>query len=59
MTYEYVCEACKHAWEVEQKISDKPLSECPACKEQAAKRLATGGTGFTLKGKGWYKTGGY
>jgi putative FmdB family regulatory protein len=28
-TYEYECDACKRAFEFEQKISDPPLQRCP------------------------------
>lgn len=54
MTYEYVCEACGHQWEAEQSIKDRPLKECVSCGEGKAKRLVSGGTGFLLKGGGWY-----
>jgi len=54
MTYEYICTACGHAWEAEQKISDAPLSQCPQCEAQTAKRQVSGGAGFILKGSGWY-----
>jgi putative FmdB family regulatory protein len=54
MTYEYVCEACGHQWEAEQSIKDSPLKKCVSCGEDKAKRLVSGGTGFLLKGGGWY-----
>jgi len=54
MTYEYVCEACGHQWEAEQSIKDSPLKTCVSCGENRAKRLVSGGTGFLLKGGGWY-----
>jgi putative FmdB family regulatory protein len=54
MTYEYVCEACGHQWEAEQSIKDRPLQKCVSCGESKAKRLVSGGTGFLLKGGGWY-----
>ncbi len=54
MTYEYVCQACGHQWEAEQSIKDNPLKKCEACGEDKAKRLVSGGTGFLLKGGGWY-----
>ena len=59
MTYEYVCTACGHEWEQEQKITDEPEKRCPLCELEMAKRLVSGGTGFRLTGKGWFKTGGY
>lgn len=54
MTYEYVCEACGHQWETEQSIKDSPLKTCVSCGASKAKRLVSGGTGFLLKGGGWY-----
>ena len=54
MTYEYVCEACGHQWEAEQSIKDSPLKTCVSCGASKAKRLVSGGTGFLLKGGGWY-----
>jgi putative FmdB family regulatory protein len=54
MTYDYLCTSCGHAWEAEQRISEDPLKQCPACKEMSAKRQISGGAGFILKGGGWY-----
>jgi len=59
MTYEYVCNHCKHQWEEDQKITDKKTETCPVCKKKSAERLISGGTGFVLKGGGWFKDGGY
>lgn len=57
MTYEYICSACQHEWEAEQRISEKPLTECPKCHQASAKRVVSGGAGFILKGGGWYADG--
>jgi putative FmdB family regulatory protein len=57
MTYEYVCQACGHLWEAEQSIKDSALKQCVSCGEMKAKRLVSGGTGFLLKGGGWYADG--
>ena len=57
MTYEYVCTACEHQWEAEQRISEAPLTECPVCHEPKAKRQISAGAGFILKGSGWYSDG--
>lgn len=52
-TYEYECQACGHAYEREQRITEDAIKKCPACGKQKAKRLI--GTGnFILKGGGWY-----
>jgi putative FmdB family regulatory protein len=53
--YAYRCGACGHAKDVLQKISDTPLTVCPACGAEAfAKQLTA--AGFQLKGSGWYAT---
>jgi len=52
-TYEYVCKACDHEFEKEQRISDAPLKTCPRCKAKQVKRLISR-TSFHLKGGGWY-----
>lgn len=54
MTYEYICAVCSHEWEASQPISAPALTQCPKCKKQSAKRQVSGGTGFLLKGGGWY-----
>ena len=56
-TYEYECQACKHLWEMEQRIKDEPVKKCPACKKLKAKRLISGGTNFILLGGCWEKDG--
>jgi putative FmdB family regulatory protein len=53
--YEYRCEACGHTLDALQKVSDAPLSECPACAQSALKRLISAPS-FRLKGGGWYET---
>ena len=54
-TYEYCCQACQHRLEAFQKMSDAPLTDCPACgKASLAKQISAGG--FRLGGSGWYET---
>lgn len=53
--YAYRCEACGHAKDVLQKISDAPLTTCPACGAEAFTKQVTA-AGFQLKGSGWYVT---
>ena len=53
--YEYRCEACGHQDEFLQKVSEPPLTECPACRKQAFTKLLSA-AGFQLKGSGWYAT---
>ncbi|QEA14066.1 FmdB family zinc ribbon protein [Comamonas flocculans] len=53
--YSYRCSHCGHARDVLQKMSDAPLTHCPACGQQTyAKQLTA--AGFQLKGTGWYAT---
>lgn len=53
--YEYRCGACGAEKEVLQKLSDPPLTLCPACgKPEMVKQVSA--AGFQLKGTGWYVT---
>ncbi|MEO7851188.1 MAG: zinc ribbon domain-containing protein [Rubrivivax sp.] len=53
--YAYKCESCGHRQDALQKISDPPLSVCPACGAAAYVKQVTA-AGFQLKGSGWYVT---
>lgn len=53
--YEYRCESCNHEMEAVQKISEEPLVKCPACANDALKKIISA-AGFRLKGGGWYET---
>ena len=53
--YAYKCGACGHAKDVLQKISDAPLTDCPACGAASFAKQITA-AGFQLKGSGWYAT---
>jgi len=53
--YAYKCESCGHAKDVLQKISDAPLTVCPACGQPHFSKQLTA-AGFQLKGSGWYAT---
>jgi putative FmdB family regulatory protein len=53
--YEYQCDKCGHHLEALQKISDKPLRECPECGKHRLKRLMSAPL-FRLAGSGWYET---
>lgn len=53
--YEYQCDACGHELEKLQKLSDAPLTDCPACGEASLKKMISA-AGFRLKGGGWYET---
>ncbi len=53
--YEYVCSECGHELEALQKMSDAPLSDCPACEQPGLKKQISA-PGFRLSGSGWYET---
>jgi putative FmdB family regulatory protein len=53
--YAYKCESCGFAKDVLQKISDAPLTDCPACSKPDFRKQVTA-AGFQLKGSGWYVT---
>lgn len=53
--YAYKCGSCGHAKDVLQKISDAPLTVCPACGAESFSKQLTA-AGFQLKGSGWYVT---
>lgn len=53
--YAYRCAACGHAKDVLQKLSDAPLTDCPACGAPRFEKQVTA-AGFQLKGSGWYVT---
>ena len=53
--YEYRCNHCGHELEAIQKISEAPLTDCPACATDGLRKRISA-TVFRLKGKGWYET---
>lgn len=53
--YAYRCSACGHAKDALQKMSDAPLTTCPACGAETFSKQVTA-AGFQLKGSGWYVT---
>ncbi len=53
--YEYECPACDKVFEVQQKMSDAPLSSCPDCGGEVKKLVSM--SSFQLKGGGWYADG--
>jgi putative FmdB family regulatory protein len=59
-TYEMECKEpdCLHQWEVEQRVIEEPIKQCPKCGRESARRLISK-TSFVLNGTGWFKTGGY
>ncbi|HUV30305.1 MAG TPA: zinc ribbon domain-containing protein [Acidobacteriota bacterium] len=54
-TYQYHCPACSHSFEEFQSITDDPIEVCPNCQGKTH-RVISGGSGFLLKGSGFYAT---
>lgn len=53
--YEYQCDGCGHQLEKLQKMSDAPLTDCPACEQSSLKKMVSA-AGFRLSGGGWYES---
>lgn len=57
-TYCYKCDACDYEFEAKQKITEEPLTHCPQCHAEDAKRIIKFANAPVLKGKGWFGKGG-
>ena len=57
MTYDYLCSSCGLEFDVEQKITDQPVSNCPKCSSENVRRVISNEGGFVLKGSRWSKDG--
>jgi len=55
-TYDYVCDACQHQFELFHSIKDEPKRKCPECGRQKLRRLIGPGAAIVFKGSGFYKT---
>jgi putative FmdB family regulatory protein len=55
-TYDYVCDACEHAFEEFQGFSDEVLTKCPKCGKKKLRRLFGSGAAILFKGSGFYET---
>ncbi len=55
-TYDYECDACGHAFELFQSISDKLKRKCPDCGKPKLRRLFGTGAAVVFKGSGFYQT---
>jgi putative FmdB family regulatory protein len=53
--YAYQCSSCGHELEALQKMSDAPLTDCPACNSTALTKKVSAAA-FRLSGSGWYET---
>src|SRR5690606_27993634 len=51
-TYAYRCTGCSHEFEIFQKFSDSPLTECPECGQEIRRVFQP--VGIVFKGSGWY-----
>ena len=51
-TYVYRCKECEHQFEIVQRMSDNPLTECPECKGQLRKVMFP--VGIAFKGSGFH-----
>jgi putative FmdB family regulatory protein len=55
-TYDYLCDACGHALEMFQMMSEAPKRKCPSCGAPKLRRLIGTGAGVLFKGSGFYQT---
>ena len=54
-TYDYMCDSCRTAFEVQHKMADNPVIVCPRC-GQSAHQVFSAGFGLNFTGKGFYQT---
>lgn len=55
-TYDYVCDACDHRFELFQSITAETKRKCPQCGRLKLRRLIGPGAAIVFKGSGFYKT---
>ncbi len=55
-TYDYVCDACGHTFELFQSIKEEAKRTCPQCKKRKLRRLFGTGAAVVFKGSGFYQT---
>jgi putative FmdB family regulatory protein len=55
-TYDYLCDACNHEFELFQSIKAEPEKKCPECGKKKLRRLIGPGAALVFKGSGFYKT---
>jgi len=55
-TYDYVCDACEHQFELFQSITAPVKRKCPVCGKQKLRRLIGPGAAIVFKGSGFYQT---
>src|SRR3954447_12186294 len=55
-TYDYVCDACNHEFELFQSITEAKKKKCPKCGKNKLRRLFGTGAAIMFKGSGFYTT---
>jgi putative FmdB family regulatory protein len=55
-TYDYLCDACEHQFELFQSIKEEPKKKCPECGKLKLRRLIGPGAAIVFKGSGFYTT---
>src|ERR1051325_487875 len=55
-TYDYVCDACNHEFELFQSITEEKKKKCPKCGKNKLRRLFGTGAAILFKGSGFYQT---
>ncbi|WP_240126818.1 FmdB family zinc ribbon protein [Thermomonas alba] len=54
--YAFICDACGHAFDRLQKLSDADPSACPDCGVEGRVHRQVTAPQFRLAGSGWYET---
>ena len=55
-TYDYVCDACDHKFELFQSMTESVKKKCPKCSKPKLRRLFGTGLAIMFKGSGFYQT---
>lgn len=55
-TYTYRCNHCGHQFDIRQRMSDEPLTNCPQCHTEKSLRKVLNSVGIVFKGNGFYVT---
>jgi putative FmdB family regulatory protein len=55
-TYDYICDACGHEFEIYEPITSTPRNDCPECKALTLRRKIGAGAAILFKGSGFYQT---
>ena len=55
-TYTYRCNNCDYEFDIRQRMSDDPLTDCPECEAENSLRKVLNSVGIVFKGSGFYVT---